>query len=102
MSTWPANRYLTPAMERVLRQMRGEDEELVKEEGDAFWWCGLKRVHPSTVNALHRLVLISGECGSGRAALDRFHINEDGRACLESADYVPRIIRGDSGAAGGW
>jgi len=90
---WPANPYLTPAMERVLKRMRDEDEELVKADGEAFWWCGLERVHPSTANQLHALVLVSGELSDRPGALDRFHINEDGRGVLERADYVPRMVR---------
>ena len=93
MSRWPVNKYLTPAMERVLRQMRDEDEELVKADGDPFWYCGLTRVHGLTARSLHQLVLVSGEMGDRRGMLDRFHINEDGRGVLDSADYVPRIVR---------
>lgn len=93
MSRWPANHHLTPAMERTLRRMRDEDEELVKATGDAFSWVGLTRVHPGTVMALLQLCLISGELSDRPGACDRFHINEDGRGVLDSADYVPRIVR---------
>jgi hypothetical protein len=79
-------------MERVLIQMRDEDEELVKAAGDAFSWCGLRRVHPMTVTALHQLVLISGAMGDRTSMMDRWHINEDGLGVLASADYVPRIV----------
>jgi hypothetical protein len=89
---WPANKYLTPAMHRVLLQMRNEDEELVKAYGEAFSWCGLRRVHPSTVRRLLQFALISGGMADRQVGLDRFHINEDGRGCLDSADYVPRIV----------
>ena len=93
MRRWPPNKYLTPAMHRALLVMRNEDEELVKSPGDAFSWVGLMRVHPSTMKSLLQLVLISGQLSDGPGACDRFHLNDDGRGCLDSADSVPRIVR---------
>jgi len=87
------NSYLTRAMERCLRQMRAEEEDLVKDPGEACSWVGLTRYHPGTVKRLLQLVLISGEFSDRPGACDRFHINEDGEGVLDDPTYVPRMVR---------
>src|SRR5690349_8781387 len=87
------NSYLTRAMERCLRQMRAEEEDLVKDPGERCSWVGLTRYHPGTVKRLLQLVLISGEFSDRPGACDRFHINEDGEGVLDDPTYVPRLVR---------
>lgn len=90
------NKYLTPAMERVLAWMASDiedDGELVTEAGQA--WYGLERTNMATVNNLLRLCLIRDEGGDGFAGkepLKRYTINEEGRAILKDSNYVPSIF----------
>lgn len=79
-------------MERVLRRMRDEELELDQVPGESFWYLDTERVHPLTANRMLELVLISGTFKGGRGEINHFTINEDGRGCLESADYVPRMV----------
>lgn len=90
------NAYLTPAMERTLQTMRKhadtEDGELVKDGHSKHYMLGLERVHPGTVKRLVQLVLVSGEFGDRPGALDRFYINEEGRAILDDEFYRPKVV----------
>lgn len=90
---WPANPYLTPATERVLRRMRDEDLELDHVPEESFWYLDTDRVHPATANHLLGYVLISGQHATERGDVGHFTINEDGRGCLDDPNYVPRMVR---------
>ena len=85
-----------PAFLSVLRQMRltdaqrrYEDAELVGE-GRSFW-LAYRRVSRSTVNQLLRLVAISDCSDAGGAALERYKINEVGRAIVRRPEIIAEI-----------
>lgn len=84
--------YLTIGMERVLREMRDQDEELVYEPGGGGWWVGLKKTSGQVGNALLRLCLIHREEYEG-GRLERYSLNEDAKRVLEDSDYVPLIVQ---------
>lgn len=93
------NKYLTPGMARVLREMveatESGDEELVYSLHGG-WWIGLRRTNGKVALGLLSLCLIN-EAQDSVPDFQRYTINEDGRKILESDTYVPRILRTKQG-----
>ncbi len=85
------NRYLTAGMERVLREMRDQDEELVYEP-KAGWWVGLRRTGGKVALQLLRLCLLHGENFEG-GVFERYSLNEEALKILADDFYIPLIIR---------
>lgn len=81
--------YLTPAMARVLTNMREEEEELVGDRGQ--WWVGEHRTNWATARRLLRLCLV--RTINVPTSMECFVINETGRAILDDPTYVPPILR---------
>lgn len=86
------NKYLTPAMDRVLRQLveDGHDGDIVGERGQ--WWCGYIRTSWRTVLKLLRLCLIKTGGENHSEGFERYVINEEGKAILKDDRYIPRIV----------
>jgi hypothetical protein len=89
------NKYLTPAMETVLKWMArpysdDNDGEIVTEGLDI--WYGLNRTNRIVLKKLLVLCLIS-DVSLGNERLRRYAINEDGRRIIKDPRYVPQIIR---------
>jgi hypothetical protein len=84
------NKFLTKGCERVLREsLAGED--LVRESG-AGWWIGDRKTSGPVAMRLLRLCLISPDAFNG-IDVEHYHVNEDGKKCLESDEYIPTILR---------
>lgn len=89
------NPYLTPAMERVLRTLADDvDCDLVRERGEV--WIGDERTSTTVLKRLVQLCLVGlsnhGDLRSVGRGLERYDINEEGRATLLDPEYVPRIV----------
>lgn len=57
-----------------------------------FCYVGSRRVAKATVNELLRLVLLR-DVGDAGAVVQRYALNEEGRAILQDPNYVPQILR---------
>lgn len=89
------NKYLTPAMETVLKWMArpysdDNDGELVTEGVDV--WYGLNRTNRIVLKRLLVLCLIR-DVSLGNERVRRYEINEDGRRIIKDSNYVPQIVR---------
>lgn len=82
-------------MERVLREMRDQDEELVYEP-KAGWWVGLRRTSGKVALQLLRLCLLRKEDYQG-GVFERYSLNEEALKILEDDSYIPLIVRNDLG-----
>jgi Fe2+ or Zn2+ uptake regulation protein len=76
-----AGQHLTERQLAVLRMMRDQDEELVREGLQG--WVGLERTSLRTVNALLWACAISLDSFSKLGGVEVYEINETGRKLLE-------------------
>lgn len=69
-----------------------EDQELVYETG-AGWWVGCDRVGSRWAKLATQLVLV-GLCSTYTPGegMERWSLNEEGRALLADPTYVPKIV----------
>ncbi len=87
---------LSKAATRILKDLKAAedrddlfDAEVVCDGRSCY--VGLRSVSKATVNELLRLVLICVDSDLG-AGVERYSLNEEGRAILENSDYVPKIV----------
>lgn len=85
---------LSKAAKRILARLKeAEDADILEDaeivcEGRACY-VGLVAVSKAAVYELLRLVLIRDDSGGG---LERYSLNEEGRAMLADPDYIPKIV----------
>lgn len=86
---------ISKAAMRVLTQMKDaedtddfDDAEIVCEGRSCY--VGLDSISKATVNELLRLVLISDD--SDGKGVERYSLNEEGRAMVADPDYIPKIV----------
>ncbi len=87
---------ISNAARRVLEKLKEAedadelfDAEIVCE--GRVCYVGLDTIAKRTVNELLRLVLISDNA-TVEKAIERYSLNEEGRAILEDPNYVPKIV----------
>lgn len=87
---------ISKAAMRILTQMK--DAEDVDDFDDAEIVCegrscyvGLDSISKATVNELLRLVLIHDDNDQG-SKMERYSLNEEGRAMVADPNYVPKIV----------
>lgn len=83
------NPYLTKGMEKVLRIMDTEEEELVFEKG-AGWWVGEHKTSGKVGLRLLRFCLVKEDGFPGQML--RLYINGDGKKALTDPLFVPPIV----------
>lgn len=59
-------------------------------------YVGLTKIAKATLNELLHLCLVSDDSDQGKG-VERYTLNEDGRAILADQNYVPRIVRALTG-----
>jgi hypothetical protein len=64
------------------------DAEIVRDGFDC--WLGSRRVHHRTVTTLLHLCLLHDS--SNQNGVERYTLNEDGRAMAKNPDHEPRIV----------
>ncbi len=84
-------------MEKVLRLMRDEDEDLVTEGLEC--WVGLTRTSRTVVHSLLGLCLIKQDEYTV-SSFRRYVLSEDGTKILADPVYIPRILRTKEGRLG--
>lgn len=86
---------ISKAATRLLNQLvKAEDDtvygaEVVCEGRSCY--IGLNHVRKATVNELLRLCLLSDDTDQN-SSVERYSINEEGRAILRNPEYVPKIV----------
>ncbi len=87
---------ISQAALRVLTRMKQaedadnlDDAEIVCD-GRAVY-VGLDSISKATVNELLRLVLIRDDSDQG-SKVERYSLNEEGRAMVNDPNYVPKIV----------
>ncbi len=87
---------ISQAALRVLTRMKQaegadnrDDAEIVCEGRAAY--VGLDSISKATVNELLRLVLIRDDSDQG-SKVERYSLNEEGRAMVNDPKYVPKIV----------
>ena len=87
---------ISKAAMRVLTQMKAaedtddlDDAEIVCEGRSCY--VGLDSISKATVNELLRLVLVRDDSDQGKG-MQRYSLNEEGRAMVADPDYVPKIV----------
>ena len=88
---------ISRAANRILERLKAaedsdnlDDAEIVCEGRTCF--VGLDTVSKATVYELLRLVLIRDDSDQGKG-VERYSLNEEGRALLADPDYIPQIVK---------
>ncbi len=85
------NPYLTPAMERVLKIMRDDEDDLVQEGREC--WVGDHRTSSAVVKRLLQFCLIRPDGQNrGDGKFWRYTITSCGTRCLGDKNYTPMIV----------
>ena len=66
-----------------------DDAEIVCEGRDCY--VGLDSISKATVNELLRVVLIHDDSDQG-GKVERYSLNEEGRATVKNPNYIPKIV----------
>ena len=82
------SKFLTVAMEKLLRQMIDEEDELAMDGIQVF--VGATRYSRATVNKLVELCLITPD--DGRITSTYWHLTPCGRNIIKDSNYEPAIV----------
>ena len=87
---------ISNAAMRILTQLKAaedddnlDDAEIVCE--GRYCYVGLDSISKATVNELLRVVLIRDDSDQN-GKLERYSINEEGRAMVNDPNYIPKIV----------